>query len=400
RKKILWVAAYPAFSIVLAWVVHYHQPDWLTIKEARAMVEGSLDDLRLSEAIEARDRKDWKTAFEKAEEVLEIAPHRRAAAFSVFDAPTIQKMSEEWADLNSIMPLAVDFEIMAATPTTRFLVMDCWGRLFFQEGGYYNDWSFNGLPNIPEYRAVDFEIIPWRKAAVILQDNGDLYEVPVSSWLNPNPSKPRETDYQDSSPDREPKFIGNFYRDFCDTQLGHGQRAVDLTLDYWNQRMIVLDTTGNLVADGTGTDFNVTEKAALVRCDAEANYNGEFTFVVNHFGKVTSWPGYHSSIQVIYEIGWPAITDMELTRGGNDLYLLDGQGGVTPFSRLDKALIDPSKMRHFYPTGEPLGMSPYISEPVRYFIDLEILPNEKAYYKLTTNFRIHYSEQAEEPSGN
>ena len=279
---------------------------------------------------------------------------------------------------------------------TRFLVMDCWGRLFFQEGGYFNDWSIHGLPDIPGHRAVDFEIVPWRRAAIILRDDGNLYEVPVSSWINPNPSTPRETVFQDSSPDREPKCIGNFYTDFCSTRLGRGQRAVDLALDFWNERMVVLDTTGNLVADGAGTDFAVTRKAALTRCDVEMNYNGEFAFVVDHFGLVTSWPGEGSSIQVIHQIGWPAITDLELTRGGNDVYLLDGQGGVVSFSRLENALIDTTKMRHFFPTGEPLSMAPYIPNPVRYFIDLEIVPNQKAFYKMTSNFRIHYSEQVED----
>ena len=393
RGRILGIAFYPALSIVLAWVVHYHHPHWVDWKEVRAMCTGTLPDYNLEEALRAKSEGEWKEAFERTEQVLEAAPHRRAEAFAVFDAPTLQTLSAGWGDPESITPLAVDFEIMAASPMTRFLVMDCWGRLFFQEGGYYSDWSIHGLPNIPEHRAVDFEIVPWRKAAVILQDNGDLFEVPVSSWPNPNPSKPRGTLFQDSSPDREPKAIGNFYKDFCGTELPRGQRAVALTLDYWNERMIVLDTAGGLVGDGTGTDFEVTKKAALVRCDAEANYNGEFVFVVNHFGKVTSWPGYHSSVQVIHDIGWPAITDLELTRGGNDLYLLDGQGGVAPFSRLENAMIDPSRMNHYHPTDEPLDSSPYISEPLRYFIDLEMVPNEKAYYKLTANFRIHYSEQ-------
>jgi hypothetical protein len=27
-----------------------------------------------------------------------------------------------------------------------------------------------------------------------------------------------------------------------------------------------------------------------------------------------------------------------------------------------------------------------------FFIDLEIVPNEKAFFRLTRNFRIHYSE--------
>ncbi len=399
RNRILWIAGYPAFSIVFAWVVHYHQPDWITHAEARAYLNGTLVDRYLEEAARAKEDRNWDTAFEKVEEVLATSPHRRAEAFSIFDAGTLQKMSEDWGgDIDSLIPLAVDFEVMSASPKTRFLVMDCWGRLFFQEGGYFNDWSIHGLPDIPERRAVDFEIVPWRRAAVILEDNGNLYEVPVSSWVHPNPSTPRETTIHESPLDREPKFVGNFYSDEPSARLGRGQHAVDLALDYWNERLVVLDSTGNLAADGTGTNYNVTQFSALSRCDVEVNYNGEFAFVTDHFGGVTSWPGMGSSIQVIHQIGWPAITDSELTRGGNDLYLLDGQGGVSPFSRLESALIDPTQMIHYFPTGEPLAMAPYIQDPIRYFIDLEILPGERSFYKMTSNFRIHFSEQIEEAS--
>lgn len=396
RRRVLIAAAFPAFSVVSAWVIHHHQPEWITLREAQAVLSWRIAELRLEEAREARSTGDWRTAFEKCEEVLKRAPAKRAEVFTVIDSTAIQEMSELWGDETTLIPLAVDFEILSASPMTRFLVLDCWGRLFFQEGGRFNDWSIHGLPEIPTKRAVDFEIVPWRKSAVILRDDGDLFEVPVSSIVAPNPASPRETFFLEPPIDREPKRLGNFYRDFSSADLGRGQRAVDLTLDHWNRRMIVLNTAGGVVGEGTGTDFDVYEWAALARCDVESNYNGEFIFVTDHFGKVTSWPGKNSSIEVLHQIGWPAITDLELTRGGNDLYLLDGQGGVTAYSRLEHALIDPSRMNHFHPTGEPLDSAPYVSDPIRYFIDLEIPPGERSFYKMTSNFRIHFSEQREE----
>jgi hypothetical protein len=393
RKALVSWAAVPAFSIVLAWVVYYHRGQLPDLSDTFASKDKAYYD-RLLEAArnDTVDRK-WNDAFRKVEKVLIESPERMAEGFSVFDVTTIQRMAEDWGTPDHLCPLAVDFEIVATTPERVLLVLDIWGRVFYWAGGYYNDWCPMGLSGVPDEKAVDLEIAPWLPAGILLTNKGGLYKFPIPSWVDPGPVSPGLTHFAPPSAERFPRFMGDFFKQFAAQPLGRGQSAVDLSIDRDRQEFIVLDTTGNLVSADRSRDCTVDRLAGPIRVDAEIDPRGKGCYTVDWFSGVNLWPGEESPLKPAHEFHWPAVTDLEVGFGGQDLYILDGQGGVSPVSEFGNPRIKPERLAHFHPTGEPTEFTPYITEPSVYFIDLELVPGQTAYYRMAKNFGIYYSEE-------
>ncbi|MCG3196600.1 MAG: hypothetical protein GHCLOJNM_01076 [bacterium] len=393
RSRLLWCAGVPAASLVFAWVIAYHRGTLPSIEDLRARASGSLAELRWEQAERAKLAGDWPTAFRRAEEALVEDPRRGKQALDLFDVETIQKMADEWPAKDHLTRMAVDFEIVSASPSQQLFVMDCWGRVFFWEGGYYNLWSPNGIPDIPRRHAVGMEIVPWRGAAVILADDGSLFEVPAPSWVDPEPSKPRLTHKLTPPTERPLSPIGNLFVDYAGKPMGPGARAVDLAVEPRNRMLVALDSSGNLTADLPHVDFEVKRPAPFSTRDAEVRLGGGLAFIMDWFGWVQAWPGEYPSIPVTLDFNWPAMADLEIGPGGEELYLLDVQGGLFPFTKGGPPSIDFTRLVHFSPQGQEEKYAPYVTEPMDFFHDLELVPGEKAFYRMNWNFRIHYSEQ-------
>jgi hypothetical protein len=399
RRSLCGAAGIPAFSMIFAWVVFHHHGSLPSRSEILATLRGDRVDYCLNEARQARLGKNWPAAFEFAESLMRADPGRTEEALSIFSTPVIQEMADEWPDKERFSSLAADFEILSASPVPRLLVMDCWGRLFVSEGGCFNQWSMQAIPGIPEHHAVAMEIVPWRGAAVILRDDGALYEVPVASWVAPHPTVRRQTHFQAVPSDRTPRPVGNLWEDYAGIKMHIGARAVDLAADHHNRRLVAIDSSGDVVADAPGVDWK-ERKIPFVCVDLELYWDGGTAYLTDWFGGVTGWPGDTFPINTTgLSFKWPAICDLEMGLGGSDAYFLDVQGGVHAFSSVGEPFIDTGQMNHYSTHGELEEYCPYISEPVSFFKCLELVPNEHAYYRMNRNFGIFFSEQAGLPPG-
>ncbi len=395
RRNLLWIAGLPAFSVVAAWIVFYHNGSLPSLSEMKAALTGNLAKLRWQEAQQAIEKGDWPLAFEKTEATMREDPARIPECLSLMGTPVVQRMSDQWPEINQITRMACDMEIISSSPTRRLFVLDSWGRIFLWEGGIFNDWAPQGIPGIPRHHAVAMEIAPWRKAAVILRDDGALYEVPIPSWVDPEPRVPRQTWVCEPPPDHSPRPLGNLFYDYARLPFHPARMAMDLVVDPKHKRLVALDNIGDLISDQPGLDFQVEKKAAFIGIDVELNGEGTLAFIGNYFGGLNAWPGGESPIKTGFDFYWPAIADYEPARGGEDLYVLDVQGGIFAFTRLDSPLIDPVKMQHYSPRGEKEPSTPYLVHPTPFFSDIELVPGEKAFYRMLWNFRIYYAEQKE-----
>ncbi len=395
RRKLLWLAGMPAFSLVGAWILFYHQGSLPTSAEVKAKLTGGLATLRYEQAQQAVDKGDWPLAFAKTEQAMAEDPTRIPQCLSLMGVTVIQRMSDQWPERDQVTRMACDMEIISASPMRRIFVMDSWGRIFLWEGGYFNDWEPQGIPGIPEHHAVAMEIAPWRKSAVILRDDGALYEVPAPSWLVPEPQVPRQTWFCEAPLDRSPRPLGNLFYDYARIPRRPPRKAVDLVADPRNQRFVVLDNTGDLVTDKPELGFRVEKKIPYINIDAELERTGLFTFLGDYFGVLRAWPGEISPIFTGLDYNWPAIADYEPARGGDDFYVMDVQGGVFPFTRRDAPFIDPRHMQHYSPHGEPEKKTPYQPYPSPFFSDIELVPGEKVFYRMLWNFRIFIGVQKE-----
>lgn len=396
RRRLLWVAGLPAFSVVGAWVVFFHQGSLPSSEEIQARIHGGLADVRLEEAKKAIESENWPLAFEKTERAMAEDPAKVPEALSLMGLDVVQRMSDKWPDNDRITRMACDMEIISTSPTRSLFVMDSWGRIFQTgEGGLFKAWSSRGIPGIPGHHAVAFEIAPWRKSAIILRDDGAMYELPIPSWVDQEPQSPPQTWFCEASPDHDPGPIGNIFSDYAQVSMRPPRMAVDLAVDPVNQRLVVVDNTGDLVTDKAGEGFKVEVKAPNVSIDVEIFREGKQAIIGDCFGKLVAWPGGELPVWVNYEFVWPAIVDFEVARGGEDVYVLDVQGGVFPFARHGSPFIDPVKMQHYAPDGKPELYTPYCSYALPFFSDLELVPGEKAYYRMLWNFRIYYGEQKE-----
>jgi len=297
--------------------------------------------------------------------------------------------------MDQVTRMACDVEIISSSPIPQLFVMDSWGRIFLWEGGNYQDWEPQGIPGLPELHAVAMEIASWRKAAVILRDDGALYEVPISCWLDNELKGPDQIGSRETSLDNSPHLIGNIFHDFEKIPFYPGRMAVDLVADAENQRLVVLDNTGDLVTDQPGQGFQVEKKAAYIGIDLELNQGGNTAFIGDYFGGLKAWPGEVAPIQIALNFNWPAVVDYETARNGDDLYVLDVQGGVFAFTRQETPFIDLHKMQHFSPHGEMEAYTPYSTYPSPFFCDIELVPGKKAYYRMLWNFGIYYGVEKE-----
>lgn len=237
------------------------------------------------------------------------------------------------------------------------------------------------------------EIAPWKKSAVILRDDGALYVVPIPCWVDPDPQTPKQTWFCEAPLDRSPRPMGNLFYEYARISPHPARYAVDLVADNRNQRLVVLDNTGDLVTDQPGQGFQVEKRASYTSIDVELDRSGQFAFIGDYFGGLKFWPGENSPIFTGLNYNWPAVADYETARGGDDVYVMDVQGGVFPFTRLDAPLIDLVKMKHYSPHDEPEAYTPYQTYPCPYFSDIELVPGEKAYFRMLWNFRIYYGVQ-------
>jgi hypothetical protein len=395
RGRLFWAAGIPAASMVGAWIVSYHHGSLPRLEEVRAHLSHTMADLRWNEARRAELSGNWPVAFEKAEAVMRLDPKRKDKCLDLLDVPAIQKMSEEWPDEAHLTRMAADFAIISASPARRLFVMDCWGRVFFWEGGYFNAWSGSGVPGIPERHAVAMKIIPWKEAAIILCDDGALFAVPTPSWVDPDPPTPMKTYNIEAPIDRTPRPIGNFYTDYAGVPLHPGAKAVDLGVDYINKRLVALDTAGNVVSDSPQVDYQVSDKPAFVNIDVALAQGGGKAFVGDYFGGIHSWPGKEPHIPIYLGYNWQAIADYEYVRGGQEVYILDVQGDVHPFTTRSSPLID-RKMIHYGPYGNPMESFHKAVYPLKPFHKIQLVPKEKSFYRMNWNFYIDFSEAAGE----
>jgi hypothetical protein len=273
--------------------------------------------------------------------------------------------------------------------------MDSWGRIYMWEAGWLNEWEPQGIPGIPELHAVAMEIVPWRKAAVILREDGALFEVPTSSWVEPFPERPGSTHFCEAPLDRNPRPMGNLFTDYAHQPIRPGQKAVDLLVDPIQERLIVLDTFGTLTSDksvGAIDEPPLPYLAHYINIDVELNQLGSSPYIGTYFGGFSVYPGQEPTVPVFFDFNWPAIVDYEPIRGGKELCVLDVQGGVHVFCSDQQPFIDPTQMNHYSPHGKKEEYTPYLSEPCPFFSDLELVPGRKAYYRMNWNFRIYYAE--------
>jgi hypothetical protein len=54
--------------------------------------------------------------------------------------------------------------------------------------------------------------------------------------------------------------------------------------------------------------------------------------------------------------------------------------------------IKSEELKHFHPTGAPSDVTPYLTEAGILFTALELVPGQRAYFRLAKNFAIYYSE--------
>ncbi len=395
RRGLLWLAGIPAGSVVGAWILFYHQGSLPISAEVKAEFTGGLANLRWEEAQQAVEKGDWPLAFMKTEAVMAEDPVRIPECLALMGTPVVQRMSDQWPELNQVTRMACDMEVISASPVRRLLVMDSWGRIFLWEGGIFKDWEMQGIPGLPEHHAVAMEMAPWKKAAVILRDDGAMYEVPAPGWIDSLPEVPLQTWLTDPPLDHGPHPVGNLLYDYARLPLHPTRKAVDLVADLKNQRLVVLDNTGDLVTDQPGRGFQVEKKASYTSIDVELDREGQLAFIGDYFGTLKAWPGGESPVKTGFDFYWPAIADYETARGGEEMYVLDVQGGVFPFTRGGAPSIDPFKMRHFSPRGEPEAYTPYLTSPNPFFCDIELVPGKKAYYRMLWNFRIYLGIQQE-----
>lgn len=148
RRRLLWLAGLPAFSVVGAWIVFYHQGSLPTTAEAMARFTGDMANLRWEEAQAAVEKGDWPRAFEKTEAAMKEDPARIPQSLSLMGTPVIQRMSEQWPERDQVTRMACDAEIISSSPVRRLLVMDrpgtdllVGGRVFPRLGTRGNSWT-------------------------------------------------------------------------------------------------------------------------------------------------------------------------------------------------------------------------------------------------------------------
>jgi len=373
RDHIISIAAYPAASIVFAWVLFYHSAPIPSVAEVRAWGNGTLAEYRMEQARAELSSHHWQGALQNAEQAIAKNPELRSEVFQLFDISTIHLMASEWPEPEDIPMLAIDFEVVAASPTVQALVLDRWGRVFLWENGTYSEWATEGLPDTPENLAVDMEMVPWLDSAVVLQEDGAVHQV----------------DTQTAGQTLQP--IGNLLLDSAGKPWHPGSRALDLVVDSQNKRLVVFDTVGELVSDGSKLDYGITRRESFIGVDAELSENGNSMLLQTYFGTVKAWPGGEVPLQAAMNFNWQACIDMELAAGHHDIYILDVQGGIHAFPSAGIPYIQPDELLHFSPEGNRLDHYPYVFIPQPLFKDLEILPGERTFYRMTRNFRIHRS---------
>lgn len=394
-RTLLWIAGIPSFSVVMAWIVFYHRGDLPAMEAVQACLRGKTGDYYAEQAHQAIADRKWPDAFYCAEELMRADPDGIPEALDLFKDKTIQTMADEWPRADQITRMAVDFEIISASPVSRLGVLDCWGRVFLSEGGFLNAWAPDGIPGIPEHHAVAMEVVPWRSTAVILRDDGALFEIPIPSWVDPHPAERRKTYKLNPPEDRSPRPMGNLITEYARARRHPGAMSVDLAVDYQGQHLVALESSGKIYADSPHVDYRVDKPVPFLGCSLELYWDGTEAYILDVFGGLKGWPGGTLHID-LGGFGFPghAVADMEFARGGSDLYILDVQGGVHNYSSLGKTIIDPQKMNHYTPHGLLEKKTRYQASSIPTFCKLKLVPNETSFYRMTWNFGIYYSDLA------
>lgn len=394
-RTLLWIAGIPSFSVVMAWILFYHRAELPSSREVQAYIDGTRADYFSEQAQQAIAEKKWPEAFSYAEDLMRADRKRIPEALEMFKDRTLQVMADEWPDPDQITRMAVDFEIVSASPVPRLGVLDCWGRVFLSEAGFLNAWSLEGIPGIPEHHAVAMEIVPWKQAAVILREDGALFEIPIPSWVDPHPGERRKTFILDPPLDRSPRPMGNLITEYARAERHPGSCAVDLAVDHQGQHLVALESSGKIFADSPHVDYKVDKPVPFLGCSLKLYWDGSQAYVLDVFGGLKGWPGgtFHIDLGG-FGFPWHAVADMDFGRGGSDLYILDAQGGVHNFSNLGRTVIDPKKMNHYSPHGLLEKEIRYQRKPVSTFHRIKMVPNDISFYRMTWNFGIYYSDLA------